>query len=80
MDNMEEKNITWPPRRQRIQELKEELSGTDYIALKAFEGADMAEYPGWKQKRQGLRDEINRLEGMTDEEWDEENEDKLVEE
>lgn len=76
MDNIEEKAVTWPPRLQRIQTLKEELSQSDYIALKAFEGADMAEYPDWKEKRQGLRDEINRLQGMTDEEWDEENEEK----
>ena len=77
MDNIEERTITWPPRQQRIQDLKEELSQSDYIALKAFEGADMTEYPNWKQKRQGLRDEINRLDAMTDEEWDEENEEKI---
>ena len=68
----------YPSRSEKIQELKEELSQSDYIALKAFEGADMAEYPNWKEKRQGLRDEINRLEGMADEEWDEENE-RLIE-
>lgn len=67
----------YPDRSEKIQELKEELSRSDYIALKAFEGADMAEYPNWKQKRQGLRDEINRLETMTDKEWDAENEGKL---
>lgn len=67
----------YPDRSEKIQQLKEELSQSDYIALKAFEGADMAEYPNWKQKRQGLRDEINRLEGMTDEEWVEENERKI---
>lgn len=67
----------YPDRSEKIQELKEELSQSDYIALKAFEGADMAEYPNWKQKRQGLRDEINRLETMTDKEWDAENEGKL---
>ncbi|GEM_PF-4334873 len=77
MDNIEERTITWAPREQRIQELKEELSRSDYIALKAFEGADMAEYPNWKEKRQGLRDEINRIDAMTDEEWDEENERKI---
>lgn len=32
---------------------------------------------GSKRVRQGLRDEINRLEGMTDEKWDEENERKI---
>ena len=67
----------YPDRSEKIRQLKEELSQSDYIALKAFEGADMAEYPDWKQKRQGLRDEINRLEAMTDEEWDEENEEKI---
>lgn len=67
----------YPDRSEKIQELKEELSQSDYIALKAFEGADMAEYPNWKEKRQGLRDEINRIDAMTDEEWDEENEGKM---
>ena len=67
----------YPSRSEKIQELKEELSRSDYIALKAFEGADMAEYPDWKQKRQGLRDEINRIDAMTDDEWDAENEGKM---
>lgn len=56
-------------RLQHIQTFKERLSDTDYIALKAYEGADMAEYGDWKADRQALRDEINALEAMTDEEY-----------
>lgn len=60
-------------RLQKIQELKEELRNTDYIALKAYEGQDCSQYGDWKAARQELRDEINRVALMTDEAWDEEN-------
>lgn len=64
-------------REQRIQQLKEELQSMDYIALKSYEGQNCEQYGDWKSKRQEIRDGINRLEGMTDEEWDEENERKI---
>ena len=50
--------------RNRIAELKAELTATDYISLKAFEGGDVSNHPNWKEKRQALRDEINKLEGQ----------------
>lgn len=49
-------------KRNRIAELKAQLRETDYISLKAFEGGDVSNHPGWKEKRQALRDEINLLE------------------
>lgn len=60
----------WPRREQEIERLKGELQSTDYIALKAFEGHDCSQYGDWKSARQEIRDEINRIEGMTDEQWD----------
>ena len=56
-------------RLQKIQELKEELQSTDYIALKAFEGRDVSEHTGWQQRRQNIRDNINALQAMSDEEY-----------
>lgn len=56
-------------RTQKIQELKEELQSTDYIALKAFEGRDVSEHTGWQQRRQDIRDNINALQAMSDEEY-----------
>lgn len=56
-------------RLQKIQQLKETLQSTDYIALKAFEGRDVTEYGDWRDKRQAIRDEINRIGDMTDEEY-----------
>lgn len=61
--------MPWPSRAQQIQTLKEDLTATDYIALKAFEGQDVSGYPNWKEKRQDIRNEINRLEQMTDADW-----------
>lgn len=61
--------MLWPSRVQQIQTLKENLVATDYIALKAFEGQDVSAYPDWKEKRQTIRDEINRLEQLTDDAW-----------
>ena len=56
-------------RLQKIQQLKEELQSTDYIALKAFEGRDVSEHGDWRGARQAIRDEINRIGDMTDEEY-----------
>lgn len=56
-------------RLQKIQELKEALQSTDYIALKAFEGRDVSEHGDWQQKRQNIRDSINALQAMTDDEY-----------
>lgn len=48
---------------QEIEDLKYQLSQTDYIALKAVEGYDCdALYPNWKEDRKALRDRINELE------------------
>lgn len=49
-------------RRQRMDEILSELAATDYLALKAFEGEDMSEHPGWKEQRRELREEYRRLE------------------
>lgn len=56
-------------RLQKIQQLKEELQSTDYIALKAFEGRDVSEHTGWQQRRQDIRDSINELQAMSDDEY-----------
>ena len=53
----------------KIERLKDELNGTDYIVLKAYEGHDVSEHGDYVGYRQGLRDEINRLMAMTDEEY-----------
>lgn len=46
----------------RMSEILMELANTDYLALKAFEGEDMTEHPGWKEKRAALRAEYRQLE------------------
>lgn len=56
-------------RLQKIQELKEELQSTDYIALKAFEGRDVSEHGDWQQRRQDIRDSINALQAISDDEY-----------
>jgi hypothetical protein len=56
-------------RTQKIQQLKEELQSTDYIALKAFEGRDVSEHTGWQQRRQDIRDSINALQAMSDSQY-----------
>ncbi len=56
-------------RLQKIQNLKEELQSSDYIALKAFEGRDVSEHGDWQQRRQDIRDSINALQAMTDDEY-----------
>ena len=49
-------------REQRMQEILDELSATDYLAIKAYEGEDMSEHEGWKEHRAELRAEYRRLE------------------
>ena len=49
-------------RQQRMTEIQAELAATDYLTLKAFEGEDMSEHEGWKEKRKALREEYRRLE------------------
>lgn len=56
-------------RTQKIQQLKEELQASDYIALKAFEGRDVSEHGDWQQRRQDIRDSINALQAMTDSQY-----------
>ena len=52
----------------RIQNLKEQLSKTDYKTLKYIEGQlSEEEFLTIKAERQALRLEINRLESLTDE-------------
>lgn len=46
----------------RMSEILMELANTDYLALKAFEGEDMSEHPGWKEHRAALREEYRQLE------------------
>lgn len=46
----------------RMQEILDELRNTDYLALKAFEGEDMSDHPGWKEQRAALRIEYRQLE------------------
>lgn len=56
-------------RLQKIQQLKETLQSTDYIALKAYEGRDVSEHGNWQQRRQDIRDNINALQAMSDDEY-----------
>ncbi len=46
----------------RMAEIQAELAATDYLALKAFEGEDMSEHEGWKERRAALRAEYRQLE------------------
>lgn len=52
-----------------IERLKDALHDTDYIAIKASEGCDVSDHGNWKAERQAIRDEINRVEAMTEEEF-----------
>ena len=53
-----------PPKEIQIDELKQKLSDTDYIACKIAEGSATAEeYAEMIQQRQAWREEINKLEG-----------------
>ena len=52
-----------------IKKREEELAKTDFIGHKAIEGYDCDTlYPGWKERRKQLRDEINAIEDGTYEE------------
>lgn len=53
----------------KIERLKDELYASDYIVLKEYEGIDVSEHGDFHAERQAIRDEINRLQGMTDEEY-----------
>lgn len=55
----------------KIERLKDKLHETDFIVLKAMEGHDVREYGDYKSMRQSLRDEINYLETLTEEEYEE---------
>lgn len=52
-----------------IERLKDALHDTDYIAIKASEGCDVSAHGDWKAERQAIRDEINQIEAMTEEEF-----------
>lgn len=54
----------------RIERLKDSLRATDYIVLKEIEGQDVSEHKGYKEQRQALRAEINALQAMSDEEYE----------
>ena len=53
----------------KIERLKDELHSTDFIVLKAMEGHDVRQYGDYKTMRQHLRDEINLIESLTDEQY-----------
>jgi hypothetical protein len=53
----------------KIERLKDELHDTDFIVLKAMEGHDVRQYGDYKTMRQHLRDEINLIESLTDEQY-----------
>lgn len=56
-----------------IERLKDSLYATDYKAIKHSEGLISDEdYQDIKDARQSIRDEINRIEAMTDAEYEEE--------
>lgn len=48
--------------RLEVEQLKQELTDTDYIAIKAFEGEDVSKYGDWKGRRHAIRERINELE------------------
>lgn len=54
----------------KIERIKDELHATDFIVLKAMEGHDVREYGDYKSKRQSLRNEINYLQSITDEQYE----------
>ena len=64
----------------KIERLKDELYASDYIVLKEYEGIDVSEHGDFHEERQAIRDEINRLQGMTDEEYYEAYPEELEEE
>ena len=68
----------------KIERLKDRLYASDYIVLKEYEGIDVSEHGNFHEERQAIRDEINKLQGMTEEEYyeayPEEREEDYVEE
>lgn len=53
-----------------IERLKDELYATDYKAIKHSEGwLSEEDYAETKAERQAIRDEINQIEAMTEEEF-----------
>lgn len=57
-------------RLQLIQNLKEQLTNTDYMVIKSLEGRGLDD-PDIMAKRQLWREQVATLEGMTDEQYDE---------
>ena len=53
----------------KIERLKDRLYATDYIVLKEYEGLNVSEHGNFHEERQSIRNEINRLQGMSDEEY-----------
>lgn len=53
----------------KIERLKDELFATDYIVIKASEGHDVSEHGDYIGYRQGIRDEINAIMLMDDEQY-----------
>lgn len=53
-----EKHLT----RQRMSEIKSELSSLDYLTSKYVDGEDMTEYGDWQGHRKALREEYRQLE------------------
>lgn len=60
--NPSEKEIQMQNIQNRMYEIQNQLTSTDYIAIKAFEGEDMTKYGNWRQTRHSLREEYNQLE------------------
>lgn len=61
---LSEETQAYYERQRRMSEIQQELSATDYLVLKAYEGYDMSEYGDWMAKRKALRDEYNELEEL----------------
>lgn len=61
-----------------IERLKDKLHATDYIAIKSFEGYDVSEYGDWLGERRQIREEINTVQNMTDEEFEEYQNNSLI--
>ncbi len=53
----------------KIERLKDRLYASDYIVIKEYEGVDVSEHGDFHNERQAIRDEINQLQAMTDEEY-----------
>lgn len=49
-------------KQKRMDDIRDELKETDYLAIKAYEGEDMSDHPGWKEHRAALRIEYRELE------------------